>query len=119
MRPCVYAPLCVFVCVVVSVGLVSERTPKQRRARSLTLSLTLSLTHTRTHTFTTHTHTRTHTHALALRRCGICRVGGADQYFHCDKCGCCYSVELRDNHKCVERSMHSNCPVCFEYLFDR
>merc|ERR1712232_98294 len=25
---------------------------------------------------------------------------------------------LKDNHKCVERSMHSNCPVCLEYLFD-
>lgn len=50
--------------------------------------------------------------------CGICRVGGADQFFHCKRCGCCYSVELRDKHTCVERSMHSNCPVCFDYLFD-
>ena len=27
-------------------------------------------------------------------RCGICRVGGADNFFHCDTCGCCYSKSL-------------------------
>jgi RING finger/CHY zinc finger protein 1 len=50
--------------------------------------------------------------------CGICRTGGADNFFHCDKCGCCYSNVLKDSHRCVERAMHHNCPVCFEYLFD-
>uniref|UniRef100_A0A0E0K8Q4 CHY-type domain-containing protein n=1 Tax=Oryza punctata TaxID=4537 RepID=A0A0E0K8Q4_ORYPU len=50
--------------------------------------------------------------------CGICRTGGADNFFHCDKCGCCYSYVLKDSHHCVERAMHHNCPVCFEYLFD-
>ncbi len=24
----------------------------------------------------------------------------------------------QDNHKCVEKSMHHNCPICFEFLFD-
>ncbi|GLJ40798.1 hypothetical protein SUGI_0843910 [Cryptomeria japonica] len=50
--------------------------------------------------------------------CGICRVGGRDKFFHCNKCGCCYSVGLQKAHSCVENSMHHNCPVCFEYLFD-
>ncbi|PWZ56429.1 E3 ubiquitin-protein ligase MIEL1 [Zea mays] len=50
--------------------------------------------------------------------CGICRTGGVENFFHCDKCGCCYSNVLKDSHHCVERAMHHNCPVCFEYLFD-
>ncbi|CAN6469372.1 unnamed protein product [Victoria cruziana] len=50
--------------------------------------------------------------------CGICRVGGAENYFHCKKCGSCYSTKLQGNHSCVENSMRHNCPVCNEYLFD-
>lgn len=50
--------------------------------------------------------------------CGICRVGGRHNFFHCNKCGSCYSVVLQNNHLCVENSMKSSCPVCFEYLFD-
>ncbi|KAI6669939.1 hypothetical protein NL676_004824 [Syzygium grande] len=50
--------------------------------------------------------------------CGICRTGGKENYFHCEKCGCCYSKLMRGAHRCVERAMHHNCPVCFEYLFD-
>ncbi|PQM35032.1 E3 ubiquitin-protein ligase MIEL1 [Prunus yedoensis var. nudiflora] len=50
--------------------------------------------------------------------CGICRVGGRDNFFHCQKCGSCYVVSLRDNHLCVENSMKNHCPVCYEYLFD-
>ncbi|KAG6546384.1 hypothetical protein Mapa_012124 [Marchantia paleacea] len=50
--------------------------------------------------------------------CGICRIGGRDKFFHCEKCGCCYSTVLELGHPCVEKSMHHNCPVCFEYLFD-
>ncbi|KAF7813684.1 lipase-like [Senna tora] len=50
--------------------------------------------------------------------CGICRVGGRENYFHCKKCGSCYSVGLRDNHSCVENSMRHHCPICYEYLFD-
>ncbi|XP_051152472.1 E3 ubiquitin-protein ligase RZFP34-like [Andrographis paniculata] len=51
-------------------------------------------------------------------KCGICRTGGEENFFHCDRCECCYSNLLKDSHKCVERAMHHNCPVCFEYLFD-
>lgn len=51
-------------------------------------------------------------------KCGICRTGGRENFFHCDRCGCCYSVLLREGHNCVEKSMHQDCPVCMEYLFD-
>ena len=50
--------------------------------------------------------------------CGICRVGGRGNYFHCATCGSCYAANLRNNHVCVERAMHQNCPVCFEFLFE-
>ncbi|XP_047157925.1 E3 ubiquitin-protein ligase MIEL1-like isoform X2 [Vigna umbellata] len=50
--------------------------------------------------------------------CGICRVGGRENFFHCKKCGSCYSNGLRDNHLCVENSMRHHCPICYEYLFD-
>lgn len=50
--------------------------------------------------------------------CGICRVGGRDNFFHCKKCGSCYSLSLLNNHSCVENSMRHHCPICFEYLFD-
>lgn len=50
--------------------------------------------------------------------CGICRVGGRENFFHCSTCNCCYSLALQESHVCVQNSMHQNCPVCFEYLFD-
>ncbi|PNW70402.1 hypothetical protein CHLRE_17g718300v5 [Chlamydomonas reinhardtii] len=50
--------------------------------------------------------------------CGICRVGGRKNFFHCNTCNCCYAVSLRDSHVCIENSMHANCPVCCEFLFD-
>ncbi|KAG2494262.1 hypothetical protein HYH03_007617 [Edaphochlamys debaryana] len=50
--------------------------------------------------------------------CGICRVGGRHNFFHCRTCNCCYALSLRDSHVCIENSMHANCPVCCEFLFD-
>ncbi|KAL4354184.1 hypothetical protein GQ457_06G009010 [Hibiscus cannabinus] len=50
--------------------------------------------------------------------CSICRIGGAENFFHCDKCGCCYSMMMKNSHNCVEKAMHHNCAVCFEFLFD-
>ncbi|RZC21365.1 E3 ubiquitin-protein ligase RZFP34 [Glycine soja] len=32
--------------------------------------------------------------------------------------GFCYSSYLKDKHKCMEKAMHTNCPICFEFLFD-
>ncbi|OIT01388.1 PREDICTED: E3 ubiquitin-protein ligase MIEL1-like [Nicotiana attenuata] len=51
-------------------------------------------------------------------KCGICRTGGKENFFHCDRCGCCYSNLMKESHICIERAMHHNCPVCFEYIFD-
>ena len=33
--------------------------------------------------------------------CGICRVGGRENYFHCDICGYCLPLSCKDNHKLV------------------
>jgi len=46
--------------------------------------------------------------------CGICRVGGRENYFHCHRCDMCLPNHLQDNHKCVEKVSRSNCPVCQE-----
>jgi len=51
------------------------------------------------------------------RHCGICRVGGRENYFHCDTCGSCYPNEIRESHTCVENAMRQNCPVCLADLF--
>ncbi|THF98514.1 hypothetical protein TEA_006009 [Camellia sinensis var. sinensis] len=45
-------------------------------------------------------------------------TGGKENFFHCNKCGCCYSRLMKDSHICIEKAMHHNCPVCFEYLFE-
>ncbi|XP_020538227.1 E3 ubiquitin-protein ligase RZFP34 isoform X2 [Jatropha curcas] len=59
--------------------------------------------------------------------CSNCKFFDDDvskQQYHCSECricrtgGCCYSVSLKESHNCVERAMHHNCPVCFEFLFD-
>eukprot|EP01136_Pigoraptor_vietnamica_P001784 Opistho-1_new@28873 len=49
--------------------------------------------------------------------CGLCRVGGRDNFFHCERCDMCYHIQLKDNHKCVEKAMHANCAICLEFLF--
>jgi hypothetical protein len=38
--------------------------------------------------------------------CGICRVGGRSNFFHCSTCNCCYSTSLQGSHVCVSNSMH-------------
>ncbi|KAJ3360291.1 hypothetical protein GGF32_008538 [Allomyces javanicus] len=51
--------------------------------------------------------------------CGICRIGkglGQD-YFHCKKCNVCMAIGLKDRHKCIERNLESDCPICGEYMF--
>lgn len=49
--------------------------------------------------------------------CGICRVGGRENYFHCETCGSCYPMEIRSTHTCVENAMRQNCPICLQDLF--
>ena len=34
--------------------------------------------------------------------------------FHCDVCGVCLDVQLRDNHKCRAGSAHDECCICLE-----
>ncbi|XP_028403667.1 RING finger and CHY zinc finger domain-containing protein 1-like [Dendronephthya gigantea] len=46
--------------------------------------------------------------------CGICRVGGRDNYFHCDKCDLCLRKSILDSHKCLEKSSRNNCAICLE-----
>ncbi|KAI9007131.1 zinc-ribbon-domain-containing protein [Gaertneriomyces semiglobifer] len=51
--------------------------------------------------------------------CGICRIGrglGVD-YFHCEKCNVCMAISLKGKHKCIERNLESDCPICGEYMF--
>ncbi|KAJ3253873.1 hypothetical protein HK103_007673 [Boothiomyces macroporosus] len=51
--------------------------------------------------------------------CGICRIGkglGQD-YFHCQKCNVCMAISLKGRHKCIERNLESDCPICGEYMF--
>lgn len=51
--------------------------------------------------------------------CGICRIGkglGKD-YFHCEKCNVCMAISLKGKHKCIERNLESDCPICGEYMF--
>ncbi|KAJ3154547.1 hypothetical protein HDU86_004676 [Geranomyces michiganensis] len=59
-------------------------------------------------------------HIYHCKDCGICRIGrglGVD-YFHCDKCNACMAIGLdRGNHKCIERNLECDCPICGEYMF--
>ncbi|KAJ3272226.1 hypothetical protein HDV01_005880 [Terramyces sp. JEL0728] len=51
--------------------------------------------------------------------CGICRIGkglGID-YFHCPTCNVCMAIGLKGKHKCIERNLESDCPICGEYMF--
>ncbi|KAL2321184.1 hypothetical protein Fmac_030153 [Flemingia macrophylla] len=50
--------------------------------------------------------------------CNICRVGhglGID-YFHCMKCNCCLGIKST-SHKCLEKGLEMNCPICCDDLF--
>ncbi|XP_036226451.2 protein kinase 4 [Bactrocera oleae] len=45
--------------------------------------------------------------------CGICRIGGAVNFFHCKVCDMCLPIRLKiDGHRCVENISRSHCPVC-------
>lgn len=51
--------------------------------------------------------------------CGICRIGrglGQD-YFHCKKCNVCMNINFKGDHKCIERNLECDCPICGEYMF--
>jgi len=50
-------------------------------------------------------------------KCGICRVGGKDNFVHCDGCGMCIDKQLFNGHNCRSGKLIANCPVCYEDLF--
>ena len=50
--------------------------------------------------------------------CGICRVGGCDNFFHCSTCDGCYPQKTRAQHRCLQARMRGTCPICQESLFD-
>jgi len=50
-------------------------------------------------------------------KCGICRVGGKDNFVHCDDCGMCIDKNLFHEHNCKSGKFVANCPVCCEDLF--
>lgn len=50
--------------------------------------------------------------------CGICRQGKGlgEDFFHCKKCNICLNISMK-SHKCIERNLESDCPICGEYMF--
>lgn len=51
--------------------------------------------------------------------CGICRIGhgiGKD-FYHCKKCCACIAISTRLDHRCIERAIDCDCPICGEYMF--
>lgn len=50
--------------------------------------------------------------------CGICRQGKGlgEDFFHCKKCNICLNISMK-KHKCIERNLESDCPICGEYMF--
>jgi hypothetical protein len=63
----------------------------------------------------THTFSRTVYHCPF---CNLCRLGkglGVD-FFHCMKCNCCLGMKLTE-HKCREKGLETNCPICCDFLF--
>eukprot|EP01057_Protomagalhaensia_wolfi_P000930 Protomagalhaensia_wolfi_Nauph_80__929@NODE_1536_length_1482_cov_116_338184_g1192_i0_p1_GENE_NODE_1536_length_1482_cov_116_338184_g1192_i0NODE_1536_length_1482_cov_116_338184_g1192_i0_p1_ORF_typecomplete_len305_score3_42zfCHY/PF05495_12/9_5e18zfCHY/PF05495_12/1_8e04zfC3HC4/PF00097_25/4_7e03zfC3HC4/PF00097_25/1_8e04zfC3HC4/PF00097_25/8_9e08zfRING_UBOX/PF13445_6/6_6e03zfRING_UBOX/PF13445_6/1_7e04zfRING_UBOX/PF13445_6/1_8e04zfRING_UBOX/PF13445_6/9_2e08zfC3HC4_2/PF13923_6/1_4e04zfC3HC4_2/PF13923_6/1_ len=51
-------------------------------------------------------------------KCGLCRVGGQENYFHCDQCDGCYPLTIQNRHKCLSGAMRGDCPICLEPMFD-
>ena len=49
-------------------------------------------------------------------KCGICRVGGAENHTHCDKCGICVKTAGLESHTCALNATRTDCSVCLESL---
>ncbi|KAL3760706.1 hypothetical protein ACHAWU_000026 [Discostella pseudostelligera] len=50
-------------------------------------------------------------------KCGMCRVGGKENYKHCDLCGMCLSIVVFESHHCMPDKYKNSCPVCREDMF--
>lgn len=46
--------------------------------------------------------------------CHLCRVGGRDNFRHCDRCGYCMALAQYDGHQCLAEASSRPCPVCLE-----
>ena len=49
-------------------------------------------------------------------KCGICRVGGRENFTHCDECCMCIRNDLSEHH-CIKDKYKNMCPVCREDMF--
>lgn len=49
--------------------------------------------------------------------CGFCRIGKSNSYFHCTICNACIEIGFINDHRHVENTLKSDCPICAEYLF--
>lgn len=49
-------------------------------------------------------------------KCGLCRVGGRENFTHCDKCCMCIRNGITD-HQCIKDKYKNICPVCREDMF--
>ena len=50
-------------------------------------------------------------------KCGICRVGGKDNFSHCDQCCMCISVSVIDTHNCLKDKYKSKSRLFFTLQF--
>lgn len=48
--------------------------------------------------------------------CGFCRVGGQENFYHCQQCCMCIATVCRQ-HNCRSDKFKNDCPVCREDLF--
>jgi len=49
-------------------------------------------------------------------KCGICRVGGAENHTHCDKCGICVKTAVLETHGCALNAARNDCTICLDSL---
>jgi RING finger/CHY zinc finger protein 1 len=49
-------------------------------------------------------------------KCGFCRVGGRDNFIHCDNCHMCIGKDIFETHKCIQVK-ESLCPICMSDLY--
>lgn len=50
-------------------------------------------------------------------KCKMCRIGAREDFHHCEKCNVCLTNSYVLEHKCIERNLECDCPICGEYLF--
>lgn len=49
-------------------------------------------------------------------KCGFCRIGGKDNFIHCDSCHMCIGKDIFNIHKCVQIK-ESLCSICMTDLY--